>query len=77
MNLHASQSLEARSEEAMLMKVQDQILSPRFGGPIIGITKDLITSAYLLTRDDLFLTKEEFANFAWLGAMRGPCPLPP
>jgi DNA-directed RNA polymerase subunit A' len=76
MNLHASQSLEARSEEAMLMRVQDQILSPRFGGPIIGITKDLITSAYLLTRDDLFLTKEEFANFAWMGGYEGPLPPP-
>jgi DNA-directed RNA polymerase subunit A' len=36
MNLHVPQSEEARTEALLLMQVQDQILSPRFGGPIIG-----------------------------------------
>ena len=33
MNLHVPQSEEARTEALLLMQVQDQILSPRFGGP--------------------------------------------
>ena len=33
MNLHVPQSEESRSEALMLMRVQDQILSPRYGGP--------------------------------------------
>ena len=36
MNLHVPQSEEARSEAISLMRVQDQLISPRFGGPIIG-----------------------------------------
>src|SRR5579875_2525166 len=33
MNLHVPQGEEARSEALMLMRVQDQIISPRYGGP--------------------------------------------
>jgi DNA-directed RNA polymerase subunit A' len=37
------------------MKVQEHILSPRYGGPIIGAIHDHITGAYLLThRDTVF-----------------------
>src|SRR5512135_710570 len=64
MNLHVPQSEEARTESLLLMQVQDQILSPRFGGPIIGALRDFITGAFILTRDDTTLTKEEFANLA-------------
>ena len=38
MNLHIPQSKEAQTEARMLMQVQDQILSPRYGAPIIDIT---------------------------------------
>ncbi|MCW3977652.1 MAG: DNA-directed RNA polymerase subunit A' [Candidatus Bathyarchaeota archaeon] len=59
MNLHVPQSEEARSEARLLMQVQDQILSPRFGGPIIGAKTDFITSAYLLTKKSTSFAKEE------------------
>jgi len=59
MNLHIPQSEEAQTEARLLMQVQDQILSPRFGGPIIGAKTDFITAAYLLTRKSTLLTKEE------------------
>ncbi|HIH97675.1 MAG TPA: DNA-directed RNA polymerase subunit A' [Thermoplasmata archaeon] len=49
MNLHAVQSEEARSEAEVLMKVQENMLSPRFGGPIIGALHDHITGCFLLT----------------------------
>ena len=59
MNVHAPQSEEAQAEARILMKVQEQILSPRFGGPIIGGIQDHITGAYLLTRKGTLLTREQ------------------
>jgi len=76
MNLHVPQSEEARSEAALLMSVQDQLISPRYGGPIIGGIRDFITGAYILTRDESFLSKEEFFNLALLGGYVGVLPEP-
>ena len=76
MNLHVPQSEEARSEAVLLMRVQDQLISPRFGGPIIGGLRDFITGAYLMTKDDTILTKQEFANLAMLGGFTGTLPQP-
>ena len=76
MNLHVPQSEEARTEALLLMQVQDQILSPRFGGPIIGAIRDFITSAYLFTRTGNYLTRYE-VNRLLLGAKyEGPVPAP-
>ncbi|TLY08476.1 MAG: DNA-directed RNA polymerase subunit A' [Thaumarchaeota archaeon] len=66
MNLHVPQSEEARAEAILLMRVQDQLISPRYGGPIIGALRDFITGAYLLTKDDTTLTPQEFANLAMI-----------
>jgi DNA-directed RNA polymerase subunit A' len=76
MNLHVPQSEEARAEALMLMRVQDQIISPRYGGPIIGAIRDYLTAAYLLTHDSTRLTKEEFTNLALAGGYVGPLPEP-
>ena len=76
MNLHVPQSEEARSEAALLMSVQDQLISPRYGGPIIGGIRDFITGAYILTRDETLLSKEEFFNLALLGGYTGSMPEP-
>ena len=56
MNLHVPQSEEARAEAILLMRVQDQLISPRYGGPIIGALRDFVTGAYLLTKDGTTLT---------------------
>jgi len=76
MNLHVPQSEEARAEAILLMRVQEQLISPRFGGPIIGGLRDFITGAYLLTKDDTLITKQEFSNFAMLGGYTGKLPEP-
>src|ERR671911_28837 len=76
MNLHVPQSEEARAEAALLMRVQDQLVSPRYGGPIIGGIRDFITGAFILTRDDTTLTREEFANLALIGGYNGILPEP-
>ncbi|QPV63703.1 DNA-directed RNA polymerase subunit A' [Halosimplex litoreum] len=49
MNMHALQNEEARAEARVLMRVQEQMLSPRFGENIIGAIQDHITGTYLLT----------------------------
>ncbi len=59
MNLHVPQSLEAQAEAKILMAVQQHILSPRFGGPIIGGIHDHISGLYLLTRGEKLFSKEE------------------
>jgi len=76
MNLHVPQSEESRSEALMLMRVQDQIISPRYGGPIIGGIRDFITGAFMLTRDETFLTPGEFSNLALVGEFDGDLPEP-
>ena len=59
MNLHALQSEEARAEAKVLMRVQEHILSPRFGGPVIGAIHDHITGSFILTHKDSSFTREE------------------
>ena len=76
MNLHVPQSEEARAEAILLMRVQDQLISPRYGGPIIGALRDFITGAYLLTKDGTTLTPEYFANLAMIGGYDGTFPEP-
>ena len=62
MNLHVPQTAEARSEAEQLMLVEQNIKSPRFGGPIIGCDQDYISGAYLLTRIGTEFTKQETAQ---------------
>ena len=76
MNLHVPQSEESRAEALLLMRVQEQLISPRFGGPIIGALRDFITGAYLLTKDDTILSTQEFYNYAMLGDYQGKLPEP-
>ena len=76
MNLHIPQSEEAQTEARLLMQVQDQILSPRFGGPIIGAIRDFITAAFLFTRKSTFLTKEEVCRLLLEAGYEGELPEP-
>ena len=76
MNLHIPQSEEAQTEARLLMQVQDQILSPRFGGPIIGAIRDFITAAYLFTRKSTFLAKEEVCRLLIAAGYTGALPKP-
>lgn len=62
MNLHVLQSDEARAEARILMQVQENILSPRYGGPIIGAIHDHITGAYFLTHGNPRFDRFEAAN---------------
>jgi len=76
MNLHVPQSEEARTEALLLMQVQDQILSPRFGGPIIGAIRDFITSAYYFTRTGNYLPESQVNRLMMATNYEGKLPEP-
>ncbi len=59
MNLHCLQGEEARAEAKIIMRVQEHILSPRFGGPVIGAIHDHISGNFMLTHHNPMFTKEE------------------
>ncbi|PTD93430.1 hypothetical protein C9439_07650 [archaeon SCG-AAA382B04] len=59
MNLHVLQGEEARAEAELLMKVQTQMLSPRFGAPIIGGIHDHISGSYIMTRKGQKFNKDD------------------
>ncbi|QCJ47274.1 MULTISPECIES: DNA-directed RNA polymerase subunit A' [Haloprofundus] len=59
MNMHALQNEEARAEARVLMRVQEQILSPRFGENIIGAIQDHISGTYLLTHENPKFTETQ------------------
>jgi DNA-directed RNA polymerase subunit A' len=74
MNLHVLQSQEARAEAKVLMKVEEHILSPRYGGPIIGMLHDHITAAFLLTYQNPTFRRAEVTYL--LSKLRFPTPPP-
>jgi len=59
MNLHVLQGQEAIAEARILMLVQENILSPRFGGPVIGGIHDHITGTFMLTHRNASFAKDE------------------
>ncbi len=59
MNLHIPQTEDARAEARLLLKVQNHILTPRYGGIIIGAIQDYISGAYILTIKTTLLRKED------------------
>jgi len=50
MNLHIPQTEEARAEAEILMDVQTQLISPRYGLSVIGCVQDAISGNFLLTK---------------------------
>jgi DNA-directed RNA polymerase subunit A' len=71
MNMHVPQSEEARAEVRLLMLVEKHILTPRYGGPIIGGLQDYISGAYLLTVKSTLLTKDKVARLLASAGYKG------
>ena len=65
-----------RAEARILMRVQEHIISPRYGGSVIGGIHDHISGAYLLTNGDAFLPKhvvmEVLGSVGWVGDLPEP-----
>jgi DNA-directed RNA polymerase beta' subunit len=73
MNLHVIQSEEARAEAKILMRVQEHILTPRYGGAVIGGIHDHISGAYLLSRPGTLINRrhglEMLGSINWEGEL--------
>ena len=69
MNLHVPQSEEARTEAELLLKVQEHILSPRFGGPILGGIQDFISSVFQFTSKDSLYNKKDTLKLLYMGGI--------
>jgi DNA-directed RNA polymerase subunit A' len=50
MNLHIPQTEESRAEAEVLMQVQTQMISPRYGLSVLGCIQDGIAGNYVLTK---------------------------
>ncbi|MCX8165637.1 MAG: DNA-directed RNA polymerase subunit A' [Acidilobaceae archaeon] len=62
MNLHVLRLEEAQSEARELLLVEKNILTPRYGGPIIGGRQDYISGAYILTIKTRLYTEQEVSR---------------
>jgi DNA-directed RNA polymerase subunit A' len=76
MNLHCLQGEEARAEAKIIMRVQEHILSPRFGGPVIGAIHDHISGNFLLTHKNPMFTREEAYHMLSRTSYKGGLPDP-
>lgn len=62
MNMHVPQSEQSRIELRELACVQSQIISPATHKPIISIVQDSLVGAYLFSRYDNYLTRNEIMD---------------
>jgi DNA-directed RNA polymerase subunit A' len=69
MNLHVPQSEEARTEAELLLKVQEHILSPRYGGPILGGIQDFISSVFQFTSVNSLYNKKDALKLLYTGGI--------
>lgn len=75
MNLHIPQTEEARAEARMLMLVETQLISPRYGLSVVGGIHDAITGNYLLTKE-LVLMREEAIDLLYASGVADFSALP-
>ncbi len=59
MNLHVPQTEEAIAEAEELVNIQNHLVTPRYGLPIIGCTEDQLTGNFILTKENELFTREE------------------
>jgi DNA-directed RNA polymerase II subunit RPB1 len=77
MNAHIPQSYEAATELEEIAAVPMQIISPRFGTPVIGAVQDTLVGSYRITRPGIEFTRREFMNLMmWNKRFTGILPKP-
>jgi len=69
MNLHIPQTEEARAESEILMEVQTQLVSLRYGLSLIGCTQDAISGNYMLTKDNSIKREEAIDLLSAVGVI--------
>eukprot|EP01114_Cavostelium_apophysatum_P019234 TRINITY_DN6142_c0_g1_i1.p1 TRINITY_DN6142_c0_g1~~TRINITY_DN6142_c0_g1_i1.p1 ORF type:complete len:1415 (-),score=417.97 TRINITY_DN6142_c0_g1_i1:165-4409(-) len=70
MNVHVPQTEEARAEAAELMALAQNLITPRSGEPLVAATQDFLSTAYLITRRDVFYDRSQFVQIL-MGAFDG------
>ena len=69
MNLHILQTPESQAEARLMMKVEDQIISPRHGHAIVKPQEDHVSATYFFTNDDALFTKKEAADLLYIAGI--------
>lgn len=63
MNIHVPQSYTVDIELTILSLVSNNIISAQSNAPSLGLIQDSILGAFLLSQQDVFLTRKEFFNY--------------
>jgi len=78
MNMHLPQTEEARTEASLLMGVENNLITPRNGEPLVAASQDFLSASYLLTQKDQFFTREQFCHLvAYYGDAEEHIDVPP
>lgn len=67
MNIFYMQGQEARAEAGILMGSHENIISPRHGECMIGLTQDFLTGIYLLSGKGIFMTRQDYCQHVSYG----------
>ena len=77
MNLHVPQSVPARAEANMLMRVSKLVVSPQSSKPVMSIVQDSLLAVQRMTKRDTFMDKALFFNtLMWIKTWDGTVPNP-
>ena len=72
MNMHVVQSHEAEAELRETMAVHNHILGAQSNSPTMGLVQDGLTGIFLMTRKDVFLTRDEIMNLMMVVKYEAP-----
>jgi DNA-directed RNA polymerase III subunit RPC1 len=62
MNMHLPQTEEARAEASLLMGVENNLITPRNGEPLVAASQDFLSASYLLTQKNQLFTRDQFCQ---------------
>jgi DNA-directed RNA polymerase beta' subunit len=60
MNVHVPQTREAQAETRGRMSFTQSIVSPQHNRPVVGLTQESMTNAYLLTKEGVIVSRANF-----------------
>ncbi len=63
MNVHVPQTEEGKVEATELMSVRDQVISPRYGAPVIVMEEDGVSGLFVLTLHSTEFSKAEAMHY--------------
>jgi DNA-directed RNA polymerase beta' subunit len=71
MNIHVPQGLESRAELECLSATKHNIISAQASKPNIAIVQDSLLAAFLMTKENLPITKTQFFDISLCGEING------